>query len=568
MLRTNWLKQPYYEELSLAPEHVNLGRLNAGAPLLNSHRSDDLKSQIGVVEKAWISDGKGHARLRFSRRDDVEPVFQDVKDGIIRGISVGYRVHKTEERKEEKGAEFKTIRALDWEPHELSLVAVGADSGATVRTLGGEEEAQMEEKAKDHEAVLHERQRVKEILNLSKRFAVSEEKSDAYIANNVSLDQIRSEILANLAHKSEEQEVKTTPIEMLRDERETRQKGMTNAILHRHDPSIELSENGQQYRLMSLFDMARTNVKESNFLGKEEIVTRAFHSTSDFPLILGNVAKQKLLASYERLVRKQNFWPLVKIRSTPDFKPMRTVRIGELPNLSPLPEGAEYSYGTLGESADEYRISTYGKAMAITRQMVINDDLGALDSLGNWGAAIARLEAGLFWDIFNTNPKLADGTPLFHAGHNNKDAAKPELSIDALSKARIAMAKQQGLDKRDGDYLDLQAEYLIVPIELQTKAEQFLSRETVPQSPNEVNPFKGAFKLISTTWIKDPKAWYLASSASQGVDLIEMAYLDGKRQPYVEWHSDFNTDSVRVKVRYDVGAKAIDYRGLYQGGAS
>jgi hypothetical protein len=143
-----------------------------------------------------------------------------------------------------------------------------------------------------------------------------------------------------------------------------------------------------------------------------------------------------------------------------------------------------------------------------------------------------------------------------------------DLTVDAISKARIAMSKQQGLDKRDGEFLDIVPEFLIVPIELQTQAEQFLSREVVPQDPAQVNPFKWAFKVIPTTWIKDPKAWFLTAGINQGIDMIEMAYLDGVRQPYVEWKTDFDTDSMKVKVRYDVGCKAIDYRGMYQGGFS
>ena len=186
--------------------------------------------------------------------------------------------------------------------------------------------------------------------------------------------------------------------------------------------------------------------------------------------------------------------------------------------------------------------------------------------MGDWGSAASRLESKLFWSIFNENQKTAKGDALFTKANRLK-SSQP-LSIKALSDARLAMARQQGIDKREGEYLDIQAEYLIVPPEMQTEAEQFLSREVIPQKPDEVNPFKGAFKLIVSTWLTDTKSWILAASRDQGIDLIEMAYLEGRRAPFVEWQTNFENDSIAVKARMDVGAKAIDNKGFFQGGWS
>lgn len=546
-------RRGYIEELSLDPKSIRLDRLNNGAPLLNSHQNSDLKSQIGVVERAWVDGGEGFATVRFSKRKDVEPIFQDVKDGILRNISVGYAIHKTIE------VDKRTIRAVDWEPLELSIVPIPADSKANIR---GEIVTTTTE---DIETTRREEiTRIRTLASLGEKFDLPKDRLQTMMDTGITPDQARSEILEMLSKRSDDNALGR--VEVVRDDRETRREGMVNAILNRHDPVVTLDENSRRFRHLSLVDIAR-EVTGGTSQNKEEVVTRAFHSTSDFPEILGSVAKQKLLISYEQLAKKQNFWPMARIRSVPDFKAVRSVRIGEMPSLSALPEGAEYSYGTLGESSEQYSISTYGRALGITRQMVINDDLGALDTLGNWGAAISRLESSLFWDVFNSNPTLSDGKKLFSKDRNRTEQSQ-DLSIDAFSKARITMARQQGLDKREGDYLDLTPEFLIVPIELQTQAEQILSRETIPQDQSQVNPFKGAFQVVSTTWIKDPKAWFLSAGIGQGVDLIEMAYLDGVRAPYVEWKTDFDTDSMRVKVRFDLGCKAIDYRGFYQGGFS
>lgn len=126
----------FWEELSMDPKHVRLARLDNSGGLLNSHNTYDLASRIGTIETGTVKiakGGEGLATVRFSKRADVEPIFLDVKDGIIRDVSVGYRVYKFE-KVEDVTEKIPTYRAIDWEPYEISLVAVGADPGAGVRS--------------------------------------------------------------------------------------------------------------------------------------------------------------------------------------------------------------------------------------------------------------------------------------------------------------------------------------------------------------------------------------------------------------------------------------------------
>ena len=119
--RDPWSGRVYEEFLSLDPAHVDLSRLNSGAPLLNAHDAFDLEDVIGVVERAWIARENGtyvgRAMVRFSDRADVEPIWQDVRGGIIRNVSVGYAVRAYEIREEEGTVPVWT--AVDWQPLEL-----------------------------------------------------------------------------------------------------------------------------------------------------------------------------------------------------------------------------------------------------------------------------------------------------------------------------------------------------------------------------------------------------------------------------------------------------------------
>jgi HK97 family phage major capsid protein len=116
------------EVLAHGPENVRLGRINNGGAFLMEHDRND---QIGVVERAWIDDDKkGRAIVKFSKSQRANEIFEDVKDGIRRLVSVGYLIHGEETRKLEGGRE--AVRAVDWEPYELSLVSIPADDSVGV----------------------------------------------------------------------------------------------------------------------------------------------------------------------------------------------------------------------------------------------------------------------------------------------------------------------------------------------------------------------------------------------------------------------------------------------------
>jgi HK97 family phage major capsid protein/HK97 family phage prohead protease len=116
------------EVLGHEAANVRLGRLNNGGAVLVEH---DRRDQVGVVVTASIDkDRKGRAVIRFGKSARAEEIFQDVKDGIRRLVSVGYRIHKQETKNESGGVE--SVRVTDWEPYELSLVSIPADDSVGV----------------------------------------------------------------------------------------------------------------------------------------------------------------------------------------------------------------------------------------------------------------------------------------------------------------------------------------------------------------------------------------------------------------------------------------------------
>lgn len=127
---------PYVEELLVTERSVNLERMNAGAPVLDSHSTWSTRSQVAVVERAWIDAGKGYAAIRFPKvglDEAADRLFGLASDKIVRNISVGYSIDQVRVVRPEKRDEKERRIVERWTPHEISFVTVPADPGAQVR---------------------------------------------------------------------------------------------------------------------------------------------------------------------------------------------------------------------------------------------------------------------------------------------------------------------------------------------------------------------------------------------------------------------------------------------------
>jgi hypothetical protein len=124
---------PILEELDMSAAAVRMDGLRGGrAPVLDSHRRGGSHDVLGRVIAARIEAGRGYATLKFSRAQDVEPVWQRIADGTLQSISVGYRVHRYEQISDP--ATGQTVpRAVDWEPYEISVVPIPVDPAAAIR---------------------------------------------------------------------------------------------------------------------------------------------------------------------------------------------------------------------------------------------------------------------------------------------------------------------------------------------------------------------------------------------------------------------------------------------------
>jgi len=606
VFRSSMWDGPYYEELAVDTQSVRLDRLNSGAPFLNSHDSSSLESVIGVIERAWIEGGEGKAIVRFSSRDDVTPIWNDVASGILRNVSVGYLVHAYEKVREEEGT--PTYRATDWEPMEVSMVAIPADSAAQVRSAesvaevvitepvadtvlevpvvasdnpaqqglsletdveetkvvvspepqGGEEVNQEQVRS---EAIAAERTRTAEIKAAVRSAKIEDVFGDKLVTDGVSIDEARAAIISELARK-EEKVTSLNSIETVTDQRDVMRSGMTEALMHRIDPKQKLSDNGRRFRGLTLLDMAREAIEADGVstrgLSKLELAGRALHGTSDFPIITADVANKTLRSGYENAARTFQSW--ARQATAPDFKDVRRVQLGEAPSLDKVLESGEFERGTVSEGQEKYRLYTYGKIIGVTRQLIINDDLSAFTRIPElFGRAAADLESDIVYGLLNANGNMSDGNALFSTAHKNISASGAAISLATLDAARKAMRKQKGLA---GRYINVTPTYLVVGPDSETSAQQFLSSAYVANQNSNINPFAGSLQIIVDPRI-ETGAWYVMADSGQ-VDTFEYAYLEGEGGVAIETRMGFDVDGMEIKVRHDFGAGVIDYRGMYK----
>ena len=590
--RSSWFDEPWVEILGHKSSEVDLSRLNSGAPVLANHdrgatASTSPMASIGVVDKAWIEDGVGRAEIRLSRRPEIAGLLQDIADGIVRNVSVGYQINERTLLRSHSDAPDE-YRVTSWTPMEISLVDLPADatigigrsqnfevvqlpdSGDTKRKESAMDNQEHDQSNLDvirREAIAAERARVTEINEAVRGLRLDQSFADELIAKDTSADEARRLAIAKAAERSNDTiKPPMGHIETLVDEVETRRAGVEEALLHRYNPAQhKLSDNGKRFSGLSLIEIGRELLTQRGVdirgMSRDQIATRAMLTTGDFPYILANVANKTLRQAYE--AAPQTFKPFTRMVTAPDFKTIARTALGDSPTLEKVNEHGEYKYGSVSEARETYAIASYGKIVALTRQTLINDDLSAFTRLPEmFGRAAADLESDTVWGIITANAALADSIALVHASHGNLPTGAA-ISVAQLGVCRAAMRVQTGLDGRK---INVTPRYLLVPAALETIAQQFTSQAYAASASTSINPCAGALQVLAEPRLDTASttAWYMAADPAQ-IDTIEYAYLEGNQGVYLETKDGWEIDGVEFKARLDFGAKAIDFRGLVKG---
>ncbi|SHF16575.1 Mu-like prophage major head subunit gpT [Ruegeria intermedia] len=555
---------PYIERLSLAPDAVDLSRLE-GASVLDAHRQTAVRDVLGSVRSAAVDGKRGTALIQFSARPEVEPVWQDVLAGILRHVSVGYSVETWTETTE-NGA--RVLTAVRWTPHEISLVPTPADPGAHIRM-----ETEMTDKttreAADTAPITESRAEANaEIRSIARIAGLDQSWIDGQIDGGADPDTARRAAFEALAKRSAPAiRTEQVRVEMgeSQDDPALRARQMGEALYARINPRHELSEPARRYAYATPVDMAKELLtlrgETTMALSPASLVTRALHTTSDFPIILGDTVGRVLRDAYQ--AAPSGIRRLGRQTTARDFRAVNKIMLGEAPLLEKLNEHGEIKAGTMAEAREAYKVETWARKIGITRQLLVNDDLGAFADLARrMGQAAAETEARILVTLLEAGsgngPTMSDGKTLFHADHGNKAGTGAAISDATLSAARLALRTQKGIEDRT---IRVTPKNLLVPPALETTAEKWLA-SIAPATAADVNPFSGSLSLVVEPRLSSATRWYVTADPGE-IDGLEFAYLSGAEGPQVESRSGWDVDGVEIRVILDFGAGFIDHRGWF-----
>lgn len=616
--RFDWYDGEYYDEtLSLEAGAVRLDRLNAGAPFLDSHDDWTLAAVLGSVVPgtARIEGGKGIARVSLSSAADVADQVTKIREGHVRNVSVGYAVHEyevIEGASSDSGR--KEMRAVDWEPMEISAVAIPADPGAQVRARpdpqGGfpcivrglaapqDQENDMPQAVTDpavqeepvvtdpvqpaqapqpaQQAGGGERHATIDMIvqrtkALGAEFTVSlmTRHGQTPLTEMALLEAVTAEYATRAGAQQPIDNSSTARV--LTDETEKYRKALTAAFVARINDSRETpADGGELFGSMSSIEIARASLERQGIrtsaMGRRELASVALGlhqrggamTTTDFSIALQQAGNLAIMKAYDQA---EDTWRvLAKETSAPDFRPVNLAGLVGTPAFLVVEENGEYTYGSFSDIGASYKLWTAGKIIALSRQLIIDDQLNFFGDMAvKLGEGAALHEANSAWAVILGNPTLSDGIPLFHASHGNLADAGSAISVASLGAARAAMRKQ--VDRDGITPLNIVPKYLVCGPDKETEAASVLMPIVASQVAN-VNPFVGSLTLSV-----DPRivgnAWYVFADPARA-PVLQVSYLQGERGIYTDERIAFERDAIEYKGRIDFAASPYDYRGAYK----
>lgn len=623
VMRYSW-DGPFYEVLDMAG-HVT-DRSVGTLPVLNNHdRYSGVQGIIGRAENVRLENGQWMASVRFSKRADVQPIMEDVRDGIIQDISVGYSVLQYE--RSPQAGEIPTYIAKQWESREISFVTVPADFNSKVRSLDETSLRSIEvidktqttenptkpnntmkteqiiaalekrgiavpENATDEKllelmgrsdnapaatpavsesekraAAEAERKRSSDIIEAVRAAKLDTEFAENLIKNGTSVDEARKAIIDELA-KTDNGVRGVSHVTFGAQEDDKVREAMENAFAHRVGAVKELADGAREFRGMSLIRMAEESLSRKGVkvrgLSEREIAVAALGLERGY---LSSSDFPIILGNtVNRVLRMQyDFAPRT-------FAPFttRTTAKDFRPMTKVQLSGVVGGFDKVAEGS-EYK----NKYMNESKESYKVEKYGQIipitwetiinDDLSAFTripTAIAQKAAQKQSDIIYS---ILTSNPNMGDNvalfHANHGNLGSASAINAAALS-VARAAMRKQTGLEGDFINITPTYLIVGPDKETEAQQLIQAVIMATKTADTNVFKGSLQIIVEPRLTGNQ-WYLSADPNQ-VDTIEYAFLEGDGELFTEQRVGFEVDGMQIKARMVFGAKAIDWRGLFK----
>lgn len=429
-----------------------------------------------------------------------------------------------------------------------------------------------------------ERGRVTSILAMAKH-GIPEAALNTMIQNGTSIEAAREAVLNHLADQSDAANIGhqfgTGGGHQTLDNPQVYGDAVRDALVAKIS-GVAATGPGAEFQGMAVADIARdflsrSGVRDVLRMNSDRVISMAMspnpqarggwgmgsavniggmHTTSDFPDLVGGAAEKYMIDRYK--LQQSQLKKLARRRDHKDFLTHYGIQMGSWGALDTVNEAGEFKNRGVQTRKEGYRIQTFGNMFTVSRQMLVNDGMGALaDILQVMAAGAAETEASMLAAIINSNVVLNDGAAWFHASHGNLATPGAALSIATLDQGRLTMRSQK--DIGGTGLIDANPKYLLVPAALQTAAETLVASTISPTTTADVNPFAGKLEPISDPRLSSAAAWYLFADPDFS-PALQYSYLDGQESPVVDSREGWRVDGTEYKVRHDFGAGVLDHR--------
>jgi len=614
---------PDYDLMEMVDEILPMGgaEIPEQVPLLDTHDDSTITKQLGSTRSIRIEGEKMIGIRHFDNSPESDKALGLIEGGHLTDGSIRYRYENpiyVEPRKSieigtkkyQAGDRFLRI-PMKWNLLEDSVCAIGADKNAKMRAdfeaeiakrklnpgLSGQSfqgETKMETNlqkpiegqdktpqvdleqvklAAAEEAERKAKEHFGNVMTICRKFGI-EDKADELIKLNA--DQVNGRVLQILEETRKPVANGGASVQMGADERDKFRSAAVDAMCSRHVSGFkkkDLAAGADQMRGITFTSLAaeclRRAGKNPAFMTREEILMQARAlSTSDFTSILANVSKNSMMTGFQLAPTTWQVW--CKKGSNPDFKSAKRSNISDAPDFLEVKEGGEVTFGKMSDLSENVALATYARKLRITRQAMINDNMGAFDSIfAAFGMKWASKVNALPYAVLSANAALSDTGALFNAtavtttgGHANYTTPGGAPSSVTLSVGRQAMRTQKA---PEGGMLNLQPAYLICGPANEDNALLILTSESMPvadMSSGVKNIYKNSAVAIVDANITGNE-WYLACNPLI-CDTIEVAFLDGNEAPSIIETPDSDILGVTYTAYGDAVAKALSFRGLYK----
>jgi hypothetical protein len=589
---------------------------NGQVPLVDSHDRSTIENILGSVREIRTQGAEVVGRLYFASTEPAKLAEQMIKDGHLDSGSVGYEQADSEwigenESKEMNGRHYAgpVLLTKSWRLKEFSLVAVGADPNSKAReetvilsreavdeeiqkeqsmeTLNKpNEQPQIDTEAIKRAAIETERTRVAAISALCEKHELSS-LTAKLIESGDSIEKVREIVLDEIAKKQKPVARAAASVEMGETDNEKFRAAAVDGLLIRGGTPLQKAAPGhEEFRGKSLLRLAemclqRAGVDTRN-MTSSQIATAALRmrgaytiagSAADFTSIVLDASNKSLQKGYEN---NDHIWRYIaSIGSAPDFKTINRIQLFEAQDLVDINENGSYTEAGFNDGKETYSLSSKGLRFTISRKALINDDTDAFSRIPRLlGASAARsIEKAVISLLTGgvDTTTTADGEYLFSAAHANISSGAALTVATGATVLGADMAKMMSQVGRGKDGSSVPAfampKFSLVPVALKLINDVICSSASLPLSSLSeglVNPIKinGIVPLSSPYLdLSSIKRRYMLCDPNQS-DSIEVSFLDGVQTPMLEEVDQTDADGRVFKVRLDVGAGILDYRGM------